>query len=80
VKRYFILFFIFLGASKSYCQLNLTKDSVEKILTKSPAFSIFKDNYFIVGTTLQEEPTKYNSDVIPTKASPPLAERDHIYF
>ena len=63
MKRYYILFFIVLGIRNSYCQSTLTKDSVEKLLTTSPAFSIYKDNYFIVGTTLQEPPSKYNSDV-----------------
>jgi len=43
-------------------QISLSKDSVEGILTHSPAFSIYKDNYFIAGTALGETPNKYNSD------------------
>src|SRR5436190_9697256 len=63
MKRYFILLFIFLGVNKSYCQSTLTRDTVEKLISKSPAFTIYRDNYFIAGTTLQETPTEYNSDV-----------------
>jgi phospholipase A1 len=63
VKQYFILFFIFLNVSYSYCQSSLTKDTVEQLLSTSPAFSIFRDNYFIAGTTLDEPPSENNSDV-----------------
>lgn len=38
------------------------KDKVENVLSTSPAFTIFKDNYFITGTTLADKPSKYNSD------------------
>lgn len=54
----FFLFPIFLNA-----QSGISKDSTEYILANSPAFSIYKDNYFITGTTLGEEPSKYNSDI-----------------
>ncbi len=46
----------------SYGQLTMSKDSAEKIWSTSPAFTIFKDNYFLTGTTLESEPSKYNSD------------------
>lgn len=45
-----------------YAQPRMSKDSTEYIFSKSPAFSIYKDNYFITGTTLDETPSKDNSD------------------
>ncbi|MBS1776174.1 MAG: phospholipase A [Bacteroidetes bacterium] len=45
-----------------YAQPNMSKDSTQYVFSKSPAFSIFKDNYFISGTTLNETPSKNNSD------------------
>lgn len=38
-------------------------DSVRAELDKSPYFTLFKDNYFIGGTTLGHKPTSTNSDV-----------------
>ncbi len=38
-------------------------DSVRAELDKGPYFTLFRDNYFIVGTTMGETPTKTNSDV-----------------
>lgn len=43
-------------------QLNVERDTIEKIITKFPAFSIHKDNYFVVGSRLGQKPSKYNSD------------------
>lgn len=43
-------------------QANLSKDSTEYYISKSPAFSIFKDNYFISGIPLDHKPDKDNSD------------------
>ena len=37
-------------------------DSVRAVLEDAPYFSLFKDNYLIVGTTTEEEPTRDNSD------------------
>lgn len=44
-------------------QLSLNEDTVNRLITTSPAFTIFKDNFFITGTSLIETPTKYNSDI-----------------
>ena len=38
-------------------------DSVREELDKRPYFSLFKDNYFIGGTTIGRKPTSHNSDV-----------------
>lgn len=38
-------------------------DSVRAVLDKMPYFTLFKDNYFVGGTTLGERPTAVNSDV-----------------
>lgn len=37
-------------------------DSMRRELKTAPYFSLYKDNYFIVGTSLSETPTKHNSD------------------
>lgn len=51
-----------LGSHALFAQVDLPKDSVNKIIETSPAFTIFKDNYFIVGVPLNEKPNGYNSD------------------
>lgn len=38
-------------------------DSVRAVLDKMPYFTLFKDNYFIGGTTIGHKPTSTNSDV-----------------
>lgn len=38
-------------------------DSIKKELDFGPYFGLYKDNYFIVGTTVPGVPTAYNSDV-----------------
>lgn len=38
-------------------------DSVRAVLENAPYFTLFKDNYFICGTSLGQSPTKTNSDV-----------------
>ena len=38
-------------------------DSIRGILDKMPYFTLFKDNYFVGGTTLGHKPTAANSDV-----------------
>lgn len=45
-----------------WAQTNLSKDSTEYIISNAPAFSIYKDNYFITGTTFIHKPTGDNSD------------------
>jgi phospholipase A1 len=58
-----LLIVVLLVPAIVYCQLPLTRDSVENLLVRSPAFTIFNDNYFITGIPLNEAPTRYNSDV-----------------
>ncbi|ARS36765.1 phospholipase A [Pontibacter actiniarum] len=41
----------------------ISRDSVNQILKQAPAFTIYKDNYIITGTTIGETPTSSNSDV-----------------
>jgi phospholipase A1 len=38
-------------------------DSIRKEFDKSPYFSLYKDNYFTVGTAIGQKPTATNSDV-----------------
>lgn len=41
----------------------LNTDSIVRDFDRRPFFSLYKDNYFVVGTALNEKPTQYNSDV-----------------
>ena len=38
-------------------------DSIKKEFDNGPYFTLFRDNYFILGTSLGEKPSRYNSDV-----------------
>lgn len=38
-------------------------DSLRKEFDNGPYFSLYRDNFFLVGTTLGKKPTAYNSDV-----------------
>ncbi len=63
MKNLIIAVFLFIYVyNNSYSQITLDSNSVSKALTESPAFTIYKDNYFITGTTLEHSPTKQNSD------------------
>jgi phospholipase A1 len=62
-KGVFVCILLFITLLKSFGQLPLTRDTLDYILRTSPAFTIFKDNYFITGTTLNNQPSKFNSDV-----------------
>ena len=44
-------------------KLEYNADSVRAVLDKAPYFTLFKDNYFIGGTTIGHKPTAANSDV-----------------
>ncbi len=44
-------------------ELEYNADSVRAVLDKAPYFTLFKDNYFIGGTTIGHKPTAANSDV-----------------
>lgn len=46
-----------------FSQISIGKQKTDSIFKYTPAFSIYKDNYFITGTSLGEEPTKNNSDI-----------------
>ena len=41
----------------------LNADSIVNDFDSRPAFGIYKDTYFVGGTTLNEKPTEFNSDV-----------------
>lgn len=53
---------LLLGSKSIAAQIDLDQDSVSFLIEKAPAFSIFKDNYFIAGLPVSETPDKYNSD------------------
>lgn len=53
---------ILLISSFGYAQIPLERDSIEKIITKLPAFSIYKDNYFVTGVNLSEKPSRNTMD------------------
>lgn len=42
---------------------NFNADSVREAFDNGPYFSLYKDNYFIVGTAIGDKPTNMNSDV-----------------
>lgn len=58
----FRLFIFFMFPLMLFGQVDLSKDSTEYIISHAPGFSIYKDNYFISGTTLNHKPTVDNSD------------------
>lgn len=69
IKKHFFLYFKILlitsllsSYNTLYSQVDIHKDSVNHVIEKSPAFTIFKDNYFIVGVPLNKKPDEYNSD------------------
>lgn len=49
--------------SQAFAQRGIGRDSVLQMMGQAPAFSIYKDNYLMTGTTLGESPSKYNSDI-----------------
>ncbi|WP_345952176.1 phospholipase A (plasmid) [Mucilaginibacter sp. PAMB04274] len=63
LSRLTLVIFVMCVSFGADAQSLITKDSVTLILSKSPAFSIYKDNYLLTGTALNEKPSKYNSDV-----------------
>lgn len=60
--RSFLLLFLILQGTFSFSQVDLDRDTVSGLIEKAPAFSIYKDNYFIVGLPLSEKSNTYNSD------------------
>ena len=68
MKRLFILLLIILPCVSGFTQIRndvprYNPDSVREELDKRPYFSLYKDNYFIGGTTIGSKPTNKNSDV-----------------
>lgn len=41
----------------------INTDSLVKVFDSQPFFGIYKDNYFVGGTALNQKPTEFNSDV-----------------
>lgn len=60
-----IVFFAFQGNAQIVPTKyhKFAKDSVLKDFDNGPYFSLYKDNYFIVGTSIGKKPTRTNSDV-----------------
>ncbi|MCI9845520.1 phospholipase A [Flavobacterium pectinovorum] len=56
---FLVLFFL---CTCCYSQIPMDKDSIQKIITSLPAFSIYKDNYFVTGVRLGETPSRNNMD------------------
>lgn len=71
MKRIFVILLAFVYTVGGRAQLLENKiitntynaDSVRAVLDKMPYFTLFKDNYFIGGTTIGHKPTSKNSDV-----------------
>lgn len=71
MKRIFVILLVFVCTASGRAQLLENKiitntynaDSVRAVLDKMPYFTLFKDNYFIGGTTIGHKPTSKNSDV-----------------
>lgn len=61
MKRKAILL-LFSGLISLAISQTMNRELVEKSIQDSPAFSIFRDNYFITGSALGSMPTKYISD------------------
>lgn len=59
-KKYFLLL-LFLS-TYGYPQIPMGKDSIAKIITGLPAFSIYKDNYFVTGVHVGEKPSRNSMD------------------
>ena len=41
----------------------MSQRQTDSLFNAQPSFTIYKDNYFITGTSVSEKPTKYNSDI-----------------
>lgn len=65
---FFVLAFICVQASL-HAQIvkiendELISDSIRREFDRGPYFTLYKDNYFVVGTTVGSRPTRTNSDV-----------------
>ena len=69
VTSLLLMFIFFCGVEKSSAQILVApddeayNDSLKKELRYGPFFGFYKDNYFIVGSSLGRKPTAMNSDV-----------------
>ena len=52
-----------ISVKKGIDQEKFNVDSIVHDFDNRPYFGIYKDNYFVVGTALNQKPTEYNSDV-----------------
>lgn len=60
MKQKSFLFFIL--CTCGYAQIPMSKDSIQKIITELPAFSIYKDNYFVTGVDLGQTASRNTMD------------------
>ena len=69
IRRILPLLLVFVSALQGRAQIvpfkdqKFSKDSILRGFDKGPYFTLYKDNYFIAGTTIGGKPTKTNSDV-----------------
>lgn len=54
---------LFFTQSKGQDFNDFNRDSVKNILKHIPSFNIYRDNYFITGTSIDEKPSKNTSDI-----------------
>jgi phospholipase A1 len=55
-------FLVGMEGNTAFAQL-MSKKTADSLFNARPSFTIYKDNYFITGTSLSEKPTKYNADI-----------------
>ena len=71
MRKIFIILLLVIFSFPFYSHAQIVNDAENKILSDSirkefddgPYFTLFKDNYFLVGTELGKKPTSDNSDV-----------------
>lgn len=63
MKRLLLLILLLISGSATAQDRAMIKDSLSKLLVLEPSFSIYKDNYAVVGFPLNERPDKYNSNI-----------------
>lgn len=59
MKLNFLLIFF---TALAYGQIPLERDSIHAVITRLPAFSIYKDNYFVTGVDLNRAPSRNTMD------------------
>lgn len=62
LKSFLFLIAIMILSLQVNGQIEFTKEQIEESITNSPAFSIYKDNYFLTGVPLNHRITKFNAD------------------